>query len=76
LLARAPDIIIEIRSGRSEATPDAAGERSAWSPLASIPAVRNGRIHLLTGAQFVVPGPRVGLAAEQLARMLHPEAFK
>ncbi len=76
LLARAPDIIIEIRSGRSEATTDAAGERSAWSPLASIPAVRNGRIHLLTGAQFVVPGPRVGLAAEQLARMLHPEAFK
>ena len=76
LLARAPDIIIEIRSGRSEATTDAAGERSAWSPLASIPAVRNGRIHRLTGAQFVVPGPRVGLAAEQLARMLHPEAFK
>jgi len=76
LLARAPDVIIEIRSGRSEATTDAAGERSAWSPLASIPAVRNGRIHLLTGAQFVIPGPRVGLAAEQLARMLHPEAFK
>jgi iron complex transport system substrate-binding protein len=76
ILARAPDIIIEVRSGRSEATTDAGGERSAWSPLASIPAVRNGRIHFLTGAQFVVPGPRVGLAAEQLARMLHPEAFK
>ena len=54
----------------------AAGERSAWSPLASIPAVRNSRIHLLTAAQFVVPGPRVGLAAEQLARILHPKAFK
>ena len=66
------------RFGREDqrATTDAAGEQSAWSPLASIPAVRNGRIHLLTGAQFVVPGPRVGLAAEQLARMLHPEAFK
>ena len=76
LLARAPDVIIEIRSGRSETTTDAAGERNAWSPLASIPAVRNSRIHLLTGAQFVVPGPRVGLAAEQLARILHPEAFK
>jgi iron complex transport system substrate-binding protein len=76
LLARAPDIIIEIRSGRSETTTDAAGERNAWSPLASIPAVRNSRIYLLTGAQFVVPGPRVGLAAEQLARILHPEAFK
>ena len=76
LLTRAPDVIIEIRSGRSDAATDVLGERSAWSPLASIPAVRNGRIHFLSGAQFVVPGPRVGLAAEQLARMLHPEAFK
>jgi len=76
LLTRAPDVIIEIRSGRSDAATDVLGERSAWSPLASIPAVRNGRIHFLSGAQYVVPGPRVGLAAEQLARMLHPEAFK
>ena len=75
LLTRAPDVIIEIRSGRSDAATDVLGERSAWSPLASIPAVRNGRIHFLSGAQYVVPGPRVGLAAEQLARMLHPEAF-
>jgi len=76
LLTRAPQVIIEIRSGRSDAATDVLGERSAWSPLASIPAVRNGRIHFLSGAQYVVPGPRVGLAAEQLARMLHPEAFK
>ena len=76
LLTRAPDVIIEIRSGRSDAATDVVGERSAWSPLASIPAVRNGRIHFLSGAQYVVPGPRVGLAAEQLARVLHPEAFK
>jgi len=76
LLARAPDVIVEIRSGRADATTDAAGERRAWSPLASIPAVRNSRIHFLSGAQLVVPGPRVGLAAEQLARVLHPEAFK
>jgi len=75
LLTRAPDVIVEIRSGRSDAATDVLGERSAWSPLASIPAVRNGRIHFLSGAQYVVPGPRVGLAAEQLARMLHPEAF-
>ena len=76
LLTRAPDVIIEIRSGRSDAATDVLGERSAWSPLASIPAVRNGRIHFLSGAQYVVPGPRVGLAAEQIARALHADAFK
>jgi iron complex transport system substrate-binding protein len=76
LLARAPDVIIEIRSGRADAATDVLGERSAWSPLASIPAVRQGRIHFLSGAQYVVPGPRVGLAAEQIARTLHPQAFR
>ncbi len=76
LLSRAPDVIIEIRSGRPGATTDATGERGAWSPLASIPAVRNSRIYFLTGAEFVVPGPRVGLAAERLARTLHPDAFR
>jgi iron complex transport system substrate-binding protein len=75
LLARAPEVIIEVRSGRSVSTTDTSGERSAWSPLASIPAVKNARIHFLNGPQFVIPGPRVGFAAEQLARALHPEAF-
>jgi iron complex transport system substrate-binding protein len=76
LLTRAPDVIVEIRSGRSNDAIDAIGERRAWSPLASIPAVKGSRIYFLAGAQFVVPGPRVGLAAQQLARVLHPEAFK
>ena len=58
------------------AAADVSRERSLWAALASIPAVRNGRIHFLNGAYLVVPGPRVGLAAEALARALHPEAFK
>jgi iron complex transport system substrate-binding protein len=76
LLSRAPEVIIEVRSGRSDAETDAVGERRAWSPLSSIPAVKNARIHFLTGSEFVVPGPRVGVAAERLARVLHPEAFR
>ena len=47
-----------------------------WAPLASIPAVRAGRIHLLTGDYFVVPGPRIGRATEALARTLHADAFR
>jgi ABC-type Fe3+-hydroxamate transport system substrate-binding protein len=37
-----------------------------------VPAVRNKRVYLLTGDEFVVPGPRIVLAAEQFARTLHP----
>jgi iron complex transport system substrate-binding protein len=73
LLARAPEVIVELRANSTE---DAADARQVWSSLASIPAVRSARIHVLSGGQFVVPGPRVGLAAEELARVLHPEGFR
>ena len=76
LLARAPEAIVEIHATSMMPTADARRERSLWATLASIPAVRSGRIHFLDGAYLVVPGPRMGLAAEALARALHPEAFQ
>lgn len=76
LLARAPEAIVEIHATGMMATADVRRERSLWASLASIPAVRSGRIHFLDGSYLVVPGPRMGLAAEALARALHPEAFE
>jgi iron complex transport system substrate-binding protein len=74
LLARAPEVIIELRYGRAE---EAGGvDMRAWDTLPSVPAVRNHRVYLLQGEEFVVPGPRVGAATERLARTLHPEAFQ
>ncbi len=67
ILARAPDVIIELRpEGFSDGSREAA-ERAAWSTLGSVPAVRNARLHFLSGSEFVVPGPRIGKAAEKLA---------
>ena len=43
--------------------------------LPGVPAVRDGRIAILVGDEFVVPGPRLAYAAERLARALHPGAF-
>jgi iron complex transport system substrate-binding protein len=74
VLARAPDVIIELRYARGDATTPA--DLRAWDALPSVPAVRNHRIYMLQGEEFVVPGPRVGAATERLARTLHPEAFK
>ena len=77
LLARAPDVIIEVRATGLLTAAEASGEeRRVWASLASIPAVRNNRIHFLNGDHLVVPGPRVARATEAFARALHPDAFQ
>lgn len=71
LLARAPDVIVDLRTNaRAPENP------SPWAALPGLPAVRTGRIATLDGDAFVVPGPRLGQAAESLARALHPDAFR
>jgi iron complex transport system substrate-binding protein len=70
LLTRAPEVIVELRAeGRADESP------SPWLALPGLPAVKSGRIVSLRGGQFVVPGPRLGGAAEALARALHPDAW-
>jgi len=73
VLARAPDVIVELRYARGD---EGDVDMRAWDRLSSVPAVRNRRVYLLRGEEFVVPGPRVADATERLARTLHPEAFK
>jgi len=72
VLARAPEVIIELHYGEPWPAARIDSERRVWSALPSVPAVRTGRITLLAGDEFVVPGPRVTLAAERLADILHP----
>ena len=74
ILARRPDVIIELRYGESAKESDPARDLRAWELLGSLPAVRNKRIFTIIGDQFVVPGPRIVEAARQLARALHPDA--
>lgn len=44
-----------------------------WQALPAVPAVANGRVHVLTGRELVTPGPRLGAAIERLVGLLHPE---
>ena len=76
ILTRAPEVIVELHYGQALAPDRLDAERRAWNALASLPAVKNGRVHLLVGGEFVVPGPRIALAADRIARTLHPEAFR
>jgi iron complex transport system substrate-binding protein len=73
LLTRRPDVVVELQAAATVADTNEA--RRVWSTLSSIPAVQANRIHVLTGAYLVTPGPRLGDAAEAIARAVHPDAF-
>jgi len=70
VLARAPDVIVELRYAPERFD---SADLSVWNRLPSVPAVKNHRVILLTGEEFVVPGPRVGDATRKLAVAIHPE---
>ncbi len=74
VLARAPDVIVELRYGEQAAAGQRDGDRHVWDRLPAVPAVRNGRVYVLVGDEFVVPGPRVADATERIARAIHPDA--
>lgn len=74
ILARRPDVIIELRYGDDQRAYNIERELQPWQTLASVPAVRNKRVHLLVGDEFVVPGPRIVNAARRFAETLHPGA--
>jgi iron complex transport system substrate-binding protein len=74
ILARRPDVILELRTDAMDAAA-LERERRVWRVLSSVPAVRNGRVHILADESLVVPGPRVAAATERIARVLHPDVW-
>lgn len=72
VVAEAPEVIVLARHDRTTRPPSPAG----WLGLASVPAVRAGRIHTVDGDLLHRYGPRVVDGLEQLARAIHPEAFR
>ena len=72
ILARAPDVILELHYTEAPSQTLVDQERAAWSILSAVPAVKHGRVELLFGEELVLPGPRVVLTAAAFARALHP----
>ena len=71
ILARAPELIIELHYRDRPSDAAVAAERAVWQPLAGVPAERDGRVVLLYGGELVVPGPRVARTAALFADALH-----
>jgi len=76
VLARAPEVIVEMHYSASLTPAQMETEKHVWDALGSVPAVRDHRVYLVVGDEYVVPGPRLVSATERLARLLHPDAFK
>jgi iron complex transport system substrate-binding protein len=76
VLAARPDVILETRaSNESFPIGQRGAEMDAWKTLASVPAVKNGRVVFLSDDRIVVPGPRVVEGTLLIAKALHPSAF-
>ena len=71
-VAKAPDVIVLANHG-TRSGPIAIDR---WNRLTSLPALKSGRIHSVEGNLMHRYGPRVLDGLDQLARAIHPEAFR
>jgi len=73
ILTAQPEVIIEAMPEK-EATPELKGRvMQQWRSLGMMPAVRDGRVYILTDANLLIPSPRVVDSIARLVRVLHPE---
>jgi iron complex transport system substrate-binding protein len=73
ILKRSPEVIII-----SSMNPKGDYQKilQEWTRWRTIPAVKNGRIHLINSDLLDRPSPRIIDGLEALAKVLHPERFK
>jgi len=74
VVTRAPEVILEFHAGETLSARDRAAFVADWGAMPTLPAVRDGRVYLVTEAHALRPGPRIVDVAGRLAALLHPEA--
>ncbi|MHC4661807.1 MAG: ABC transporter substrate-binding protein [Planctomycetota bacterium] len=73
LVARAPEVILEMRPGEVHTDEERKNILNEFSLLTSLPAVRTGRIHIITDPSCLTAGARIHEIALKLADLIHPE---
>jgi iron complex transport system substrate-binding protein len=71
VIAADPEVIIDCSMGTEAST----ATLGYWTRFASLAAVRNKRVHPFRFFEALRPGPRIAIALEELARVLHPDRF-
>lgn len=67
-----PEVIVDVIIGAE----DVETVRRDWQSLASVEAIKNGRLFFLTDKSDTVPGPRIHKTLIQLAQYFHSEVNK
>ena len=70
LIARAPEVIVELRPDEKWSEDRLRQETAIWKGLPTLPAVRTGRVYILADDRLLVPGPRVAEAVRMIARVI------
>ncbi len=73
ILKKSPEVIV---ISSMNPTGDYLKILQEWNRWKTIPAVKNGRVHIINSDLIDRPSPRIIEGLEQLARILHPERFK
>lgn len=71
IVAAEPEVIIEFHAGAALSAAELERFRGDWQALPSLPAVRDGRVYLLTENFTLIPGPRIVDTARLMAQQLH-----
>jgi len=65
LVRLAPEVIVD------NLPPEGRDAARAWRRLSHVPAVRDGRVHVVLDPALLIPGPRLPDAVRRLAEMIH-----
>jgi len=75
VIASRPDVIIEPTMVKGDPDRQRNQALAYWERYANIPAVANGRIHIIDGDIVSRLGPRLAEGIETIARCLHPQVL-
>ena len=70
ILDRAPEVIIELLPTDRKGSSQIVQRTADWKRLESVPAAKNGRVYVLAGDHLLLVGPRLHVAADEIARAI------
>mgnify|MGYP001612982990 CR=1 FL=1 len=73
ILRMDPDVIIEVINMLDDVNVTEQQVLDDWKMLPELKAYKNNRIHVFNQPYIGIPGPRIALAVEDFARVVHPE---
>jgi iron complex transport system substrate-binding protein len=75
IFKREPEVIIELLPSDPDGRTRIDLRLADWQALAAVPAVRDGRVYVLSGNHLLLVGPRLHLAAAEIAEAIQGQSL-